>query len=154
MERLWAFRRRAGDPGDAVPDTGVLDAFRAAMDDDFDNAAALAVVFDAVRAGNRMLDAGGDPGSLVAAYDELMRVLGLVEGAGSLSDLADRLAGLAARFASPGESPEGQVEGLLAARTAARDARDWATADGIRDALADLGIVVEDGAGGSRWHRA
>jgi cysteinyl-tRNA synthetase len=154
LERLWAFRRRAGDPGDAVPDTGVLDAFRAAMDDDFDNAAALAAVFDAVRAGNRMLDAGGDPGSLVAAYDELMWVLGLVEGVGSLTDLADRLAGLAARFASPGESPEGQVEGLLAARTAARDARDWATADGIRDALADLGIVVEDGAGGSRWHRA
>ncbi len=38
----------------------MVDAFRSAMDDDFDNAAALAVLFDAVRAGNRMLDAGED----------------------------------------------------------------------------------------------
>jgi cysteinyl-tRNA synthetase len=41
----------------------------------------------------------------------------------------------------------------MAARSAARDAGDWATADAVRDALAAIGIVVEDVAGGSRWHR-
>ena len=153
LERLWAFRRRGGDPGEAGPDPAVVDGFRAAMDDDFDNAAALSVIFDAVRTGNRRLDAGGDVSDLIAAYDELIDVLGLAEPGGSLGDIAEQLGDLADRFAVTGETPEQLVEGLLDARWGARQARDWTRADAIRADLESVGIQVEDGAGGSRWRR-
>ncbi len=123
------------------------------MDDDFDNAAALSVLFDAVRTGNRMLDAGEDVSALVAAYDELIDVLGLAEPGRTLADLAEVLGDLGDRFAVTGESPEELVEGLLDARWAARQAQDWARADAIRGDLEGVGILVQDGAGGSRWHR-
>ena len=42
---------------------------------------------------------------------------------------------------------------LLGQREAARAAKDFATADGIRDQLAAAGIQIEDGAGGTRWRR-
>ncbi|HBH56424.1 MAG TPA: cysteine--tRNA ligase, partial [Kocuria sp.] len=43
------------------------------------------------------------------------------------------------------------VQDLLAQRAAARTARDWASADRIRDQLAAAGVVVKDGAQGSAW---
>ena len=53
--------------------------FQAALEDDFDVAGGLGVVFDTVREGNRLLDSGEDAGPLVAAYDEMMTVLGLLD---------------------------------------------------------------------------
>ena len=43
------------------------------------------------------------------------------------------------------------VAAQLADRAAARDAKDWARSDAIRDTLAEAGIVVEDSADGARW---
>ncbi|MET0832181.1 MAG: cysteine--tRNA ligase [Acidimicrobiia bacterium] len=154
LERLWAFRRRVDGPGDGEPDPGVVDAFRTAMDDDFDTAAALAVLFDAVRTGNRLLDSADDAPGLVAAYDVLMGLFGLAEQGVSVDELGDGLERAAARFGVSGRSAAELVEALIGARTVARDAGDWATADAVRSALADIGIVVEDVAGGSRWHRS
>ena len=154
LERLWAFRRRVDGPVESEPDLGVIVAFRAAMDDDFDNAAALAVMFDAVRTGNRLLDSGEDASALVASYDLVMALLGLAEKGPSLDDLGDELEEVAARFGVTPGAPTDAVEALIEARSAAREARDWATSDAIRTALADIGIVVEDVAGGTRWHRS
>jgi cysteinyl-tRNA synthetase len=56
-----------------------------------------------------------------------------------------------ARSAGDGDSAIAQ---LVAARTAARAARNWAESDRIRDALAAQGIVLEDGPGGTAWRRA
>ncbi len=44
-----------------------------------------------------------------------------------------------------------EVDALVAERFAARQARNWAEADRLRDVLADLGVAVEDGPGGSTW---
>ena len=48
----------------------------------------------------------------------------------------------------------GCVEDLVAQRQAVREARDWATADALRDELSALGIVVEDTPAGPIWRRA
>ena len=47
-----------------------------------------------------------------------------------------------------------EVEGLMAAREAAREAGDYSEADRIRTELTRLGIVVEDSIEGTTWHRA
>ena len=45
------------------------------------------------------------------------------------------------------------IEDLVARRQAARDAKDWATADSLREELSGLGVVVEDTPAGPIWHR-
>ena len=46
-----------------------------------------------------------------------------------------------------------RIDGLVAARVAARASKDWAEADRIRKALAEEGVEIMDGAGGSTWRR-
>ncbi len=154
-ERLLGFRRRAAGVEAVDPDATVVDAFTAAMDDDFNTPVALGVLFDAVRDGNRLADEGKDLGALAAAVELIMGVLGLVpEGNGGLADLAEGIEALGTEI---GVAPEGDVEATLLAvidkRTTARLEKDWATSDRIRDGLAAIGIVIEDGADGVAWHR-
>ena len=84
---------------------------------------------------------------------ELMDTLGIdVAAAEDAEDAypAEVLA-LAERFAGfTGASTAEAVNALLEARTAARAAKDWGTADGIRDGLAALGLKIEDTAQGPR----
>ncbi len=152
--RLWAFRRRVTGPVSAAPDAQVVSAFTEAMDDDFNTPAAVGVLFDAVREGNRRLDAGEDAGPIAAAFDEIVGALGLVDTSAALDDLEEPVAAVASGF---GVQTEGGVaatlERLIARRNEARQDRDWATADGIRSALADLGVILEDTPDGVRWHR-
>jgi cysteinyl-tRNA synthetase len=147
LGRLRAFRRRIEGPVEEAPSSEVLDAFRSAMDDDLDVAGALGVLFDMVRSANAAIDAGERPEAAVAAYDEIMEVLGLTmaddEEAVDVGQLAAAL----------GVSATG-VEDLLDIRNRARADRDWATADAIRDGLAAIGITIEDTPDGTRWHRS
>jgi cysteinyl-tRNA synthetase len=152
LDRLWAFRRRFGSV-DAAPDDGVMTAFREAMDEDFNTAAALGVLFDAVREGNRLADAGEDAGPVAAAYDEIVTVLGLDERTATLGDAADDLIALGADMGVEAPDPVGVIAGLIGMRATARAERDFATSDRIRDRLAELGIVLEDGTDGTTWHR-
>ncbi len=151
LERLWAFRRRAGSAGTAAP--GALALFTEAMDDDFNTAEAMAVLFDLVREGNRRLDAGEDAGEQAAAYDEIVGVLGLAEPAAGLDDLAGPLAGLAAAYGLVAEGPSAAVDALIARRAQARREAAWALGDEIRDGLGELGILLEDGPDGTVWRR-
>ncbi len=152
LERLWSFRRRAGE-GSAPPDADAIERFRTVMDDDFNTAEAMAVLFDVVRDGNRHLGAGEDAEPLAAAFDEIAGVLGLLEPAAGVDDLTDALSALAERQGVTGIGAGGLLDGLVTRRSRARDERDWAVADEIRNGLAELGIVLEDTADGTTWHR-
>ena len=152
LSRLWAFRRRAGETN-AAPDAAVVEAFRAAMDDDFNTARALAVLFDAVREGNRLIDSGEDAGPITAAYDEIVGVLAIDEPFETLEDLAGELATIAEEVDVEAGDPRPTVERLIERRAASREGGDFATADRIRDRLTGIGIALEDGADGTTWHR-
>jgi cysteinyl-tRNA synthetase len=149
LDRLWGFRRRTPGPPKGSADQGMLDRFRTAMDDDFDVAGGLAVLFDLVREGNRRLDAGEDAGPLMAAYDDIVAVLGLGETSIDAGEGDDQVAMIAERHGAA----SGSIDDLLAMRDKARADREWAVSDSIRDDLAGIGITVEDTADGSRWHR-
>jgi cysteinyl-tRNA synthetase len=111
--------------------------FRAAMDDDFNTAEAVAVLFELAGEANRLQD-GVRAGLLKA----LAGVLGLLE-----RDPRAFLQGDADDEASA-------IEARIAERAAAKKTRDFATADRIRAELTAAGIVLEDGPGGTTWRRA
>ncbi|MCH8129420.1 MAG: cysteine--tRNA ligase [Acidobacteria bacterium] len=148
LQRLWAFRRRVEGPVEDPPDAEAMARFRAAMDEDFDVAGGLGVLFDVVRDGNRRLDDGEDIGGLIAVFDEIMGMLALDERSDGVADLADLIGEIAERHGAAAN-----VDALLDRREQARTSGDFEAGDSIRDELAAIGIVVEDTADGARWHR-
>jgi len=148
LQRLWTFRRRVEGPVEGPPDAEAMARFRAAMDEDFDVAGGLGVLFDVVRDGNRRLDDGEDIGGLIAVYDEIIGMLALDERTDGVADLADLIGEIAERHGAAAN-----VDALLDRREQARTSGDFEAGDSIRDELAEIGIVVEDTADGARWHR-
>ncbi len=152
IERLWAFRRRTEVTGH--PEPTVMEEFVEAMDDDFNTALAISVLFDTVREGNRLIDRGEDAGPWVGAFDEIVEVLGLEPPRSELAEIAEQVDELLRSLAvSPGATPEESMDRLLSERDQARSRREWERADAVRDGLAALDIVVEDTPHGARWHR-
>jgi len=142
-ERAWALigPRDGGDGG--YLDHDVPADFAAAMDDDLNVPAALAVLHEQVRKGNAAIDAGelDQVADAVTRVEAMLSVLGLadVESAGRGQDSAASTA------------LDVLVSARLAARAAARAAKDWARSDEIRDELAAAGIEVADGPDGASW---
>ena len=152
--RLAGFAERAVErlgeahaPGDEeVADVELPADFVAAMDDDLNVPAAIAVVHEHVRLGNTAL-ADGDPQDVRAellAVRAMLDVLGLdpVRWARQERAGGDDRAHAALQVL---------VEAALEERATARAARDWAAADAVRDRLVAAGITVEDQATGARW---
>ncbi|MEK6311117.1 MAG: DALR domain-containing protein, partial [Curtobacterium sp.] len=122
----------------------VPEAFAEAMDDDLSVPQALGVLHETVRAGNAALDAD-DADALGLAYHQ---VAAMVEVLG--------IDPRAAHWSSGGQDTSAAplaalVERLVQERADARAARDFATADRVRDDLAAAGITIEDTAAGTRW---
>lgn len=134
-----------------APDPGALDDFRGEMDDDFNTPRALAVVFDEVRAVNRLLDQGNGPD--LDARRNALRVmaeaLGLMQASPERVLEDRRMAGLARRALS-----EDEVRRLIEDRNRARQVKDWGQADGIRDELKEKGVLLKDGPSGTTWELA
>ncbi|NNK91082.1 MAG: cysteine--tRNA ligase [Acidimicrobiia bacterium] len=145
VERIDAMARKAAalgvDTCETSPDPELVSRFRAEMDDDFGTPEAVAVIFEAVRSANGALDQGGDPAPLVATVLELTGALGLRIDTGDANPAA-------------GDVDAAEVDALVAARSQAKEVKDFAEADRIRDVLAAAGIVVEDTAAGPVWRRA
>ena len=150
IRRIVDFRRRldtvAGEgthPHIQETTERARDAFRSALEHDLNTAAALAAVFDLVRDVNAAIDAreisGAGAKAVREAIDDFDRVLGMV----SLRQAED---------AQP-PVPVEEIERLIGERQAARQRRDFAAADRIRDELAGRGVLLEDNAGGTRWKK-
>ena len=129
---------RAGTPGLAEAAATLESSVRAALADDLDAPAAVAALFEFVRAANRELDHGGTD---VTALHRAREAFALADG---VLDLVPEPAAAEAELAA-------WVEAQLVARAEARSRRDFAAADAIRAAMEARGVVVEDGAGGTRW---
>ena len=140
-------------------DEPTVDAFKEAMDADFNTPGALAVIFDLAREINTrraMRDIGGEgetPVALRGADDRPPTLEDLDRLRRTLVHLLDVL-GLDIRSEAPLEqqSIEPYVDLLLDVRRKLRDLKQWALADEIRARLGELGVTVEDKPGGeSSW---
>ncbi|MEC7706936.1 MAG: cysteine--tRNA ligase [Candidatus Thermoplasmatota archaeon] len=120
--------------------SGASERFAAAMDDDFNTRAAMIEVQAVV---------SSETGSDVAAWLEghAGEVLGL------LPHSKEVLARLAKADSARTEIAD-KVEALLAERESARDSKNWSRADEIRDELASIDVIVEDGPEGPTWRLA
>jgi cysteinyl-tRNA synthetase len=120
-------------------------AFADALDDDLSVPQALAVLHETVRAGNNAL-AAGDTAAVATRLAEVRAMLGVL----GLDPIAEPWAD-----AGSGDDLRTVVDALvgvaLAQRQAARERKDYAAADAIRDGLQEAGVVIEDTPQGPRW---
>lgn len=148
VTRIATFQRRArtqlANTASDVPKPPI--AFAAALDDDLNVPAALAVLHDHVRAGNIALD-NGDAAAVMSAYESVLamtEVLGAEPGGFTTAPRADVQSSTISTL----------VEVLLANSSHARDAGDFSTADRIRNELASAGIAIQDHTSGTTWTQA
>jgi cysteinyl-tRNA synthetase len=147
VERVRLLGEKAGGfpeaPGEGALLEGVLnlegkagahlEAFNRALEEDLSTPRALAELWSLLK------DGEAEPAAALRAALDMDRVLGL-------------------RLAEPAREEEGalkeEIEGLVAERSAAKKAKDFARADAIRDSLRERGIILEDGPGGTSWRRS
>jgi cysteinyl-tRNA synthetase len=143
LTRIDELQGEARHPGIDGIVSSARAAFKMALEDDLNTAAGLAAIFDLVRDLNAAMDArqmtAADAAVAGDAFDEFDRVLGVIR----LRRMEDRQPPV----------PVDEIERLIEERKAARQRRDFAAADGIRNALVERGILLEDNPAGTRWKR-
>lgn len=145
LERLYTALRGTDVNAAAAGGESFEARFTEAMNDDFNTPEAYSVLFDMAREVNRLKAEDMAAANGMAAHlRKLSAVLGLLEQAPELFLQSGSLA-------NDGEAAE--IEALIAARNAARSAKDWAAADAARDRLNEMGIELEDGPQGTSWRR-
>ena len=126
-------------------DTEYHQRVRTAMDDDFNTAEVLPVLFDLAKEVNRYKEKDS---ARATHYASLLRELAALVGL--LNQEPET-------FLRGGEHQQGistdNIDDLIKQRNQARDAKDWAESDRIRDALKEEGIVLEDAGGTTTWRR-
>ncbi len=115
--------------------------FTTAMDDDFNTAAALGILFEAVKTVNTYLK---ETQTLEESF---------LESAAEFFRKIDSVMGVLGLDAATGEEDAAEIEGLIAERNAARKNKDFKRSDTIRDDLAARGILLEDTPDGTKWKK-
>ena len=180
-DRITNFLERAGRLLETTPtreEVQSVDAdslpedFTRAMNDDINVSGANAAIFTAIRQGNALLDdCAQDPsqaqseGTQKLIYTAVLQVRAMLDTLGldiygepwvSAKSSAEGANGSEGGKNSKSSKERAALDALinsqLQARADARKAKDFATADAIRDALNNAGVVIEDGAKGSSWH--
>lgn len=143
LGRLYTALREVTPATEVDLNNDYVKTFRAAMDDDFNTALALPVLFELARDINK--EKATDPAKasqLAGLLIKLGGVMGILQGN-------------AEAFLQSGTDSDdvADIEALIAQRNAARANKDWAAADAARDALVAKGIILEDKAGVTTWRR-
>ena len=131
LDRLYESKRKLGH----VQAGALPQAFVNAMNDDFNTAEAVAILFETCRTLNKHYN-----DTLAASFVAMTQMLNILNHEpnawfqGDDADISD-------------------IEALVQARDAAKQAKDYAKADSIRDALQAQGIVLEDTPEGTRWKK-
>ena len=144
FKRIENFLHRATELAGAKPTPRINAEFTAAMNDDLAVPAALATISENLRLGNQAIT-DNDKAAVSKNADEIRGALEILG-----CDPFDAV------FASSGgtdltEALDGVIKLALAERASARERKDFAASDAIRDGLAALGITIEDTAQGPRW---
>jgi len=142
LERLYlAVRGLATDKAKDLINSRYEKAFRKVMDDDFNTAEAMSVLFELARDINKIKEQDPDQAAqLGRLLLKLAGVLGLLQGsADEFLRRGDRQVDAAL------------IDSLISQRKQAREDKNWVLADEIRDKLNAMKVVVEDGTDGSQW---
>ena len=145
FRRIEGFLTRSVELLGVEPTPVISAAFSDAMNDDLAVPTALATISEALKTGNSAITAG-DQAVIASAANEIRGALDVLG-----CDPFDPA------FASGGAGEDmtaaldGVIKLALEQRTAARERKDFAASDAIRDGLASLGITIEDTAQGPRW---
>jgi len=145
FRRIEGFLTRSVEILGSQPVPTISKAFTDAMNDDLAVPTALASISEALRAGNSAITAG-DTAVVAASANEIR---GALEVLGC--DPFDPVFATGAAGEDLSSALDGVIQLALAQRTAARERKDFAASDQIRDGLAALGITIEDTAQGPRW---
>ncbi len=143
LARLYTALRGLPDAAPPAAES-YSERFNAAMDDDFNTPEALAVLFDIAHEINRVKSENPEKAAGLGA--------GLRKLGGTLGLLQQDAEGYFTTSTDAGPSAD-QIETQIAARLAARKARNYAEADRIRDELGRQGVRLEDGPKGTTWSR-
>jgi len=146
LERLYTALR--GVKVDSVTDLsygGYLERFEQAMNDDLNVPEAYSVLFDLARDLNKHKSQGD------AGAEEAGKLAAVLKGIGGILGFLQR--DPEAFMQSGNDDEVAEIEALIKARNDARAAKDWGAADTARDKLTAMGIVLEDGSGGTTWRR-
>ncbi|MDT0343333.1 cysteine--tRNA ligase [Streptomyces litchfieldiae] len=145
--RIEGFLQRAVEQvGEFAPAADMPEDFATAMDEDLGVPQAMAAVHITVRQGNAAL-AEGDKESVTALAAQVRAMLGVL----GLDPLAAPWAAAGGRSEELTGVVDTLVRLVLAQRQAARERKDYGTADAIRDELQSAGLVIEDTPSGPRW---
>ena len=143
FRRIEGFLIRAAEILGSEIGKTISPEFKAAMNDDLAVPTALANISELVKTGNSAITAS-DKKELAAAASDVRGALAILG-----CDPFDPV------FATSGSDRKELLDGLvslaLEQRTAARERKDFAASDLIRDSLTKLGITIEDTANGTRW---
>ena len=159
LDKIYGLRKRLdqeagiGAAARTTPAGKHWSDFCEAMDDDFNTARGVGLLFNLIKDANRIIDQADRStqtvDTLTTLASDLMRMgdlLGILQSPWQTffeSRTTSRLQQLSL--------PPEQIEALIAERTAARRQKDWQRADEIRDQLAEHGVVLEDKADGTQW---